>query len=223
MSRSGVYHPAALETPDIAANRPVRYSHLPGKHWFYNNWDFNVLGTIFEKQSGKKIFSAFQDRIASRIGMEDFSVQDGSYAVGPESVHPGYPARFSTRDLARFGLLYLRKGSWQGTQVVPSAWIDESTRPYSDAGDIGGYGYLWWIVGNLNSGPFLGVPKGSYFAWGYRGHYIAVIPSLDLVVAHRTDTDLDESEVTHREFGRILRLIVKSCPANHGSLFMGTR
>src|SRR5262249_18504682 len=111
-ARSGVYHPAALETPDMALSRPPRGSHPPGSHWYYNNWDFNALGTIFEQETGTKIFEAFEARIADPLQMEDFRVSDGCYQRGPESQHPGYPLRMSARDLARFGLLYLRQGKW---------------------------------------------------------------------------------------------------------------
>ena len=56
-ARSGVYHAVDFETPDQREFRPARGSHPPGTFWFYNNWDFNVLGTIFEKKTGKKIGS----------------------------------------------------------------------------------------------------------------------------------------------------------------------
>jgi CubicO group peptidase (beta-lactamase class C family) len=46
-SRSGIYHPAAYETREIKRKRPERGSHAPGSFWFYNNWDFNALGTIY--------------------------------------------------------------------------------------------------------------------------------------------------------------------------------
>jgi CubicO group peptidase (beta-lactamase class C family) len=48
-ARSGVYHPVDFETDLMKRNRPARGSHAPGTFWYYNNWDFNVLGTIFEK------------------------------------------------------------------------------------------------------------------------------------------------------------------------------
>ena len=54
-------------------NRPARGSHAPGTFRYYNNWDFNVLGTIFEKRTGLKIGEAFYQRIAKPIGMQDFS------------------------------------------------------------------------------------------------------------------------------------------------------
>lgn len=81
MSRSGIYHPAAHETADIKRKRPARGSHPPGSFWFYNNWDFNTLGTIYRQQTGEDIFASFQNRIARPVGMEDFSLQDGRYAL----------------------------------------------------------------------------------------------------------------------------------------------
>src|SRR5205823_2004143 len=76
-SRSGVYHPAALETPDMALARPARGSHPPGRFWYYNNWDFNALGTLFERETRTKIFEAFKKKVADALEMEDFRVADG--------------------------------------------------------------------------------------------------------------------------------------------------
>jgi CubicO group peptidase (beta-lactamase class C family) len=206
-ARSGIYHPAALETADMALIRPARGSHPPGTHWYYNNWDFNALGTIFEQETGQKIFEAYRMRIAEPLGMEDFRVADGVYQRGDESRHPGYPFRMTARDLARFGLLYLRKGAWNGRQVVPQDWVEESTRSYSDAGTCG-YGYMWWVAADGKSLPGVYLPDGSFWAWGTRGHYLLVVPDYDLVVAHRVDTDVPGREVSHKEFGRLLRLLL---------------
>jgi hypothetical protein len=71
--RSGIYHPAAHETSDIRQNRPTRGSHAAGTFWFYNNWDFNALGTIYRQATGEDIFQSFAQRIARPIDMEDFS------------------------------------------------------------------------------------------------------------------------------------------------------
>jgi CubicO group peptidase (beta-lactamase class C family) len=206
-SRSGVYHSAALETPDMTLTRPARGSHPPGSHWYYNNWDFNALGTIFEQETGDKIFEAYRTRIAEPTGMEDFRASDGVYQRGDESRHPGYPFRMTARDLARFGLLYLRKGAWNGRQVVPRDWVEESTRPYSDTGTCG-YGYMWWVAADGKSLPGVYLPDGSYWAWGTRGHYLLIVPDYDLVVVHRVDTDVPGREVGHKVFGRLVRLFL---------------
>ena len=71
-ARSGVYHPAAYESPDMIARKPPRGSHPPRTFWYYNNWDFNVLGTIYEQCTGQSIFAAFARQIARPLKMEDF-------------------------------------------------------------------------------------------------------------------------------------------------------
>src|SRR5207247_606298 len=58
-ARSGVYHPALYETPGMKAARPRRSSHAHGTFWYYNNWDFNVLGTVFERQTKNSLFREF--------------------------------------------------------------------------------------------------------------------------------------------------------------------
>jgi CubicO group peptidase (beta-lactamase class C family) len=112
-ARSGVYHPVDFETPGQKRMRPARGSHAPGAFWFYNNWIFNVLGTIFEKKTGKKIGEAFYERIAKPIGMQDFRPDDVFYLGGHDSTHPAFLFESSARDLVRFGLLYLRHGRWK--------------------------------------------------------------------------------------------------------------
>jgi len=76
MARSGVYHPAGYETQDQKLMRPPRGAHPPGTFWYYNNWDFNALGTIYQKQTGSDIFDSFDKVIARPIGMQDFTADD---------------------------------------------------------------------------------------------------------------------------------------------------
>ena len=143
-SRSGVNHIALYETNGERVNRPSRGSHPHDTFWYYNNWDFNALGTIYEHAAGQPIFEAFQARIARPVGMQDYRPSDGRYVTGPESSLPAYPFHMSARDLARFGLLYLHGGRWGARQVVPDAWVRESTTPRSLTQIGSGYAYLWW-------------------------------------------------------------------------------
>ena len=225
-SRSGVYHPTLYETPDMARRRPPRNSHPPGMFWYYNNWDFNTLGTIYERATGETIFVAFESHIARPIGMQDYQASDGEYFRGPASEHPAYPIRMSARDLARFALLYLHGGSWNGRQVVPSAWVHDSTQPYSQAdADLGrgmGYGYLWWIGFLDNMGaPTVKVPPGTFEAIGAEGQFAFVIPAYDLVIVHRVNPDVPlapqgprKPEPTFRQMARLLWLILSSAGDN---------
>ena len=201
-ARSGVYHSFVAGTPAMRAATPKRGSHPPGTYWHYNNWDFNVLGSIFEQQTHTKIGIAFRDRIAAPLKMQDFRLGDMYYLRAltndPEgqSIHPAYHFRLTARDMARFGYLFVRQGNWNGKQVIPAQWVKESTTSYSTlaAGETGvpivkgdiGYGYLWWVDG-------FDLPVKSYSARGALGKYIVVIPERDLVVVCQNHSEFPDT------------------------------
>ena len=94
----------------------------------------------------------------------------------------------STRDLARVGYLVLRRGKWNGAQVVPDAWIAESTRPlvtptYRLGGRTSSYGYLWWLYTLDGGQPNAGTKDLVTAASGAMGQWLFVVPTYDLVVA----------------------------------------
>ena len=190
-SRSGVYHEAAAETPEMKESRPERGSHPPGTFFYYNNWDFNALGTIFEQETGTGIFDEFKRRIADPLGMQDFSLQNCNYQYEHDlSMHPAYSFRMSTRDMARFGVLYQKTGAWKDTQIIPSSWIGESTTTFSvmDSTSGVGYGYLWMTIPEGSAyAELCGSP--GYFHTGVGVHVLIVLPEQKLVIVQRYDTD----------------------------------
>ena len=192
-ARSGIYHPAAKETSSMERERPERGSHLPGEFFWYNNWDFNILGVIFEQETGKKIFEAFQDHIAQPVGMQDYTLKEQFYQYArSKSKHPAYAFRMSARDLARFGQLYLQNGKWNGRQVIPEDWIRKSTTGYSNVNPGAQYGYMWWIypAGGLDPEKYPTLNQWNKFAAiGTGGQLILVIPEAEFVFVHRGDTD----------------------------------
>lgn len=213
-ARSGVYHPAAYETKGMFEQKPSRGSHAPGTFWYYNNWDFNTLGYIYEQATSTKIFDAFYREIAQPIGMQDFTSRDGHYINTPDSRFPAYVFDMSARDFARFALLYLHGGKWNDTQIVPQDWVKASTQPYSDA-PSGGYGYLWW-TGDSASGKSqeISFPKGSFWAEGHLGQYAVVVPSLDLIVVNRVDGEKTKREVHKRQIAELVQKVVAAAPPN---------
>jgi CubicO group peptidase (beta-lactamase class C family) len=196
-ARSGVYHASSADTPAMKAEKPPRGSHLPGTFWYYHNWDFCALGGIYEQATHSSLFADFNRLIAQPLEMEDFQLTDTQYRRGPESIYPWYAFRMSARDLARFGLLYLRQGAWQGQQIVPQQWIADSLKPYSDASSWGrgGYGMLWWVTVHNRLFPNVEVSETAFASTGLGGHYLVMIPDLDLVVVHRTNTDSSPCKV----------------------------
>ncbi|MGV3551361.1 serine hydrolase domain-containing protein [Rhizobium sp.] len=206
-SRSGIYHPSIY---DIDRDRPTRGSHTPGTHFYYNNWDFNALGTIYERATGRRIFADFAERIAIPLGMQDFTIADLRFESGPESIHPVYKMRLSARDLLRVGQLYLDRGMWKGRRLVPEAWVAESIRPHVDLGGGRGYGYLWWSAAAHAPGDRLRADVPLYYASGLGGLFIVVVPDHDLAVVHRA-ARVDHG-IDHGRMGEIFDVILDAMP-----------
>jgi len=207
-SQSGVYHEAAYETAEVAATRPPRGSHPPGTFYWYNNWDFNTLGAIYEQETGVGIFDAFTREIADVIGMVDFETADGTYVLEPEkSQYPAYPFRMTARDLARFGVLFQQDGMWDGRQIIPPSWIAASWTPYGfDDVDLRlAYGLMWGVM--LEDSP-LGLGPAALHG-GLAVQYLFIRPQDRLVMVHLVNTD-EPWSVTSDQVGELFRLVVSA-------------
>lgn len=180
MSRSGIYIEAAGEVKGMKDRRPRRGSHKPGEFFYYNNWDFNVLGVIFEQRTGMSIGQAFNEWIAKPTGMTSFKPEHVIYEQPRYTQHRQFVIFLSAADLARFGMLYAQGGRWGSTQVIPEHWITESTRGYSAVDDMdpfASYGYLWWIDRD-----------GYVWADGWGGQFMLVDAKRHQVLVARNDT-----------------------------------
>jgi CubicO group peptidase (beta-lactamase class C family) len=207
-ARSGVYLPA--DDGGVLA-RPARGSHPPGTFWCYNNWDFNVLGNIYERVIGRSVFVAFEHDLARPLGMVDWDIyQDGSYQyradiLGGTTRYPNYTFFLSARDIGRFGQLYLSNGCWNGRQLLSPEWITRSTGPLSRtnhaAGLLGMYGYCWWVAGPSDELRHDGIADTLYSAVGFGGNFLTVLPDIDTVVTVVTDTTawLEDSSTPRSE------------------------
>jgi CubicO group peptidase (beta-lactamase class C family) len=184
---------------------PERDSFLPGEHFYYNNWDFNVLGAILEQQTGRSIYDLFREQIAIPLGMHDYKGRyatidmeqedietphrDGFYQYEhSKSKFPAYHFRMSARDLALYGQLYLQKGEWRGKRIVPAEWIEVSTYPWSIYNPQYGLarGMLWGVILPRDEGR-----SASFYHTGAGIHMLGVYPESGLVLVHRVDTEND--------------------------------
>jgi CubicO group peptidase (beta-lactamase class C family) len=230
-ARSGIYH-LASNPGDNTDSAPPRASQPPGTYYLYNNWDFNAAGAVFEKLTGKAIYDAVESDLAQPIGMQDFDRKRQRKSGDPQrSEHLAYHMWFSTRDMARIGLLMLHEGRWGDRQVVSREWVRRITSlvtPLNEMNPPGlrslgsgrrwGYGYMWWVWDAPNSPGDFG---GAFTGMGAGGQYITVLPQLDLVVAHKTDLDHPPSSrpsgrrrnVTIAEYDTTLRMLIAArCP-----------
>ncbi len=188
MAKSGVYLPAEAETDFAKANRPKREQYKPGEFFFYNNFDFNVLGTILEKKTGQSIGVFMEENLAKPLGMQDFAPSNVIYGNpwpvrSDKSDHRVYWMYLSARDFARIGGMVAQKGVWQNKQVVSSAWIEESLKPHTPKVDksmrpFDAYGYLWWLDNDNNT------------AWadGFGGQFLMIDTARNLVLSQRNFT-----------------------------------
>ena len=221
IASSGVYHPAG--SPGDDPNTPKRGSHKPGTHFHYNNWDFNVLGAIFEKLVRKPVFKALDDDLAQPLGMQDYDIaRQRMMGFEDRSRFLAYHLFLSARDMARLGVVMARDGKWDGKQIVPVEWVRESTKARVAAADVGraadlAYGYLWWVPVTRTSARW----AGSFMMSGQFGQFMLVLPRIDTVIVHRravTDeyavarnlgkTKFEPSRVQAPEFLKIADMIV---------------
>jgi CubicO group peptidase (beta-lactamase class C family) len=219
-ARSGVYHPSSIGW--AGWDPPTRGSDPHGSAFFYNNWAFNALGAVFEMRTGKSVYDALETDLARPIGMEDFRKEDQRQAGDPTiSRYLAYHMFLSARDMARIGYLMLREGNWNGTQLIPKDWVRQITSLVTPLDQMNpprlrekrlGYGYLWWVFDGPSARP--GDPlHGAYTAMGNIGQYITVVPSLDLVVAHKTVPGQDR-DVNEYDYLRFLDLLIAARASN---------
>ncbi len=184
-SRSGVYRQAAFMTAGDREGMPAPGTHAPGAHYWYNNWDFNALGTIVRNVAGP-LDEVVNERIARPLGMQDFAPSDVRERFEDLSQHSAYRIWMSTRDRARFGYLYLRNGCWAGRQIVPAAFVADSLNPSTLRDPSDDFGYLWR---SREGERAYGMTQRWYYARGNALQYIALIPEWDVVMVLTTDMD----------------------------------
>ena len=206
-ARSGIYHKAAAEPSWVDDYRPERNSVQPDSLWFYNNWDFNVLGTIFEQLTQTSIYEALYNDIAVPLQMQDYRIMDGEYYYELEySNHPAYHLKMSARDLARYGQLFLQQGLWNDKQIFSKNWVANSTYPTSKHGGGGKigrwYGWLWGVSEYYQD-------YKMYYAAGVGGQFLAIFPTEDLILVNLSNT-YQKDKLYDREIVKLFDLILAS-------------
>jgi len=138
----------------------------------YNSMNHSLMNVVLKNTTGLDNGSEITSRILTPLGITSFYLGEPEHGVlGDIELRP--------RDMMKLGQLYLQRGSWNNKQLVSATWVRESTSLKSEVEPELGYGYFWWIKEFVWKGKSL----ESFFAWGYGGQYIFVVPELKLVVA----------------------------------------
>ena len=180
-----------VDNDDVVLMRdaqPLRYvlarpfAHPPGSVFTYNSGLTEVLGGVLERATNTPIEEYARTRLFGPLGISDVEWW-GNIAGMPRAAGG---LRLRARDMAKFGSLYLHGGRWNGSQIVPADWVDQSTRRHvqfeprdsTDAGGAFGYAYLWWY----NCYPTDAGLVEARTAVGLGQQRIFVLPGLDMVV-----------------------------------------
>jgi len=149
----------------------------PGTVFAYRNCNTNVLGEIVHKATGQKLDIFAMHYLFNKLGITEFEWQ----MISKDMVFCSGDLRLRPRDMAKFGQLFLNKGTWEEQQIISENWVDESVQTRFNMANNwweDGYGYQWWTKA-FNSNSF---SYKSYFAAGWGGQYIFVFPAIDMVV-----------------------------------------
>jgi CubicO group peptidase (beta-lactamase class C family) len=164
----------------------------PGTVFSYSSGNSNILARIIRETVGEKNYAAYPfNALFYKIGMYHTLCEpdaSGTY-VGSSYIMATAP------DYARFGLLYLNDGEWNGQRILPEGWVRQTVTP-AVSNKEKKYGYQFWLNGvQLNDSSnrlFPDVPADMFYADGYAGQFIFIIPSKQLVIV-RLGLTLDKS------------------------------
>ena len=138
----------------------------PGEKFEYCNGVSYLLSVIIQNTTKIKTLDFARKHLFEPLGIIDIG-----WATSPQGVDIGYGEMWlKPHDMAKFGWLYLNKGRWGNKQILPSAWVEVSTRGHIDATLFDHYGYQWWVDS-----------AGYYMAVGYKGQRIFVVPEKNIV------------------------------------------
>ncbi len=150
----------------------MKLEYEPGTKFEYKSGNSQLLGLIIERATKKTVTEYLQEKIWQPIGTEyNASWSTDRKRNGLEKTFCGLNA--TAIDFAKFGRLYLNKGNWNGTQVVPESWVKESVTPEEKEGSVKYYKYQWWL--NQSS-------ANDFSCWGLLGQHIMVFPDKQVII-----------------------------------------
>jgi CubicO group peptidase (beta-lactamase class C family) len=157
----------------------------PNNSWNYSSGTTNLLSRFIRNQfkTHQEYLDFWYSELIDKIGMNSMIIEtdlSGNY-VGSSY---GWA---TVRDWAKFGLLYLHKGNWNGEQILNESWIDYTVNPTN--GSDGVYGAQFWLNAG---GKYPSAPKDMFSCDGYQGQHIFIIPSRDLVIVRMGLTEAPE-------------------------------
>jgi len=170
----------------------------PGHVFVYDSGATMLLSGGLQKATGRTADDYAKEHLFGPLGIESFY-----WKRTPKGVSDTEGGLYlAPRDLAKIGELYMRDGVWRGRRVLPAGWAAESTRSRVTAEGKFGYGYQWWVM------PEASAKEKAFFAWGYGGQFLFVVPELDLIAVFTGWNIYDKPELDPLlALGRVLEAV----------------
>lgn len=224
------YQAAGRGYDDPRWNEPVAPLAKPGAQWRYNDNPMNLFGYLLTRIAGEPLKDVFKRRIADPIGLTawdwgDWGVRDGLRVNDAAGYLAGI--KITARDMARFGLLFLNRGNWDGKQLVDPAWVDQATTnqvpvtlAYANWDGRGIYGFNWYVNGLMANGQrrWPSAPPRTFSPRGGKSNCCFVVPEWNMVIVHleaEARLDLKAADPIWEYFFRRLSRAVQ--PAHGGA------
>ncbi len=195
-------NPSNLNAQMNSASDPIQFlldrpmATTPGSTFAYSTGISFGLGRIIQLASGQSVNNYLVENLLTPLNITkyDYWQLDNQY-------HSGSALYLTTRDMAKFGQLFLNGGLWNGVRIVSEEWVNTSIQQRVNVNESGtvGYGYQWWM-GQFTAN---GQVYSTYYADGFGGQYIFVFPALNLVVA-MTGSAYDDGQPEERSIRNIL-------------------
>jgi CubicO group peptidase (beta-lactamase class C family) len=166
---------AMYETDDwVQYSLDLPFAHDPGQQWAYNSSSLILVGEAIARESGMKLEGFADKYLFDPLGIKKFR-----WNFSPKNrAWIGGGARMIPREMAKIGLLMLKRGLWNGRHLLSEEWIEKSTSKQGEMRAGVDYGYLW-----QSGRAFIGEEQvGAYWASGNGGQYIIVLPEQNMVV-----------------------------------------
>ncbi|MFX0184818.1 MAG: serine hydrolase domain-containing protein [Candidatus Hodarchaeota archaeon] len=150
---------------------PMKYN--PGTVLEYITGVTHLLSAIIQKTTGKTTLEFARKHLFNPLG-----ISEAQWTYDRQNINHGdHGLSLTSRDIAKFGYLYLNNGTWNGEQIISTNWVIKSTQTYNLFDEYSGYGYQWWTFPQIN----------VYYAKGLHGQNIYVVPKKDMVVVFTAD------------------------------------
>lgn len=193
-----MYSTGVNDFVEYVLNKPI--IRTPGSETVYSSGESVLLGGLIHNTTGQSMFNYGETNLFTPLGIQNITWESdpNNQTIG------GWGINTTLRNFAKFGYLYLNNGNWDGNQIVPLSWVEDSVDP--QVSGIDNYGYQWWIGGAFSSFQDRNLPSDIYLGIGIYQQYIIIIPSENIVIV-RMGNDIP-SQTPQWEVAEFVKLVL---------------